>query len=120
MRLDHIASVAVDHLLGRLIRRALLAAAIAIFAVVAIYHFTVAGTLALDAQFGELEAQLIVGAIFAAAALIAFGILWAMRGQRTASSTPILSDNPREMQLVMLVEAVMLGYSLARKREPAR
>ena len=118
MRLDHIAWIAVDHLLGRLIRRALLVLAIAIFALVAIYHFTVAGTLALDAQVGELQAQLIVGAIFAGVGVIALVILWAMHGRRTAASTPIPSDKAREMQLVMLVEAVMLGYSLARKREP--
>ena len=119
MRLDHIALVAIDHLLGRLIRRTLLAVAIAMLAVVAIYHFTVAGTVALDAQFGELQAQSIVGAIFAGAAAIALGILWAMRDPRAAAGTPIPADKAREMQLVMLVEAVMLGYSLARKREPA-
>ena len=112
MRLDHLASVAVDHLLGRLIKRALVAAAIAIFALVAIYHFTVAGTLALDAQVGALQAQLIVGGIYAAAAAIMVVILWAMRRQAVAISAPVPSNNAREMQLVMLVEAVMLGYSL--------
>ena len=70
MRLDNLASVAVDHLLGRLIKRALVAAAIAIFALVAIYHFTVAGTFALELKFGALQAQLIVGGAYAAAAAI--------------------------------------------------
>ena len=120
MQLDHLASVAIDHLLGRLIKRALVVAAAAIFALIAIYHFTVAGTLALDAQFGELQARLIVGGAYAAAALVAVAIFWAMRGKPSAISAPIPSNNAREMQLVMLVEAVMLGYSLARKREPAR
>jgi hypothetical protein len=119
MRLDHLASVAVDHLLGRLIKRALAAVAIVIFALVAIYHFTAAGTLALNAQVGELQAQLIVGSVYAAAALVTVVILWALRARPSAISAPVPSDNAREMQLVMLVEAVMLGYSLARKREPA-
>jgi hypothetical protein len=43
-----------------------------------------------------------------------------MRGKPAAASTPVVGNNAREMQLVMLVEAVMLGYSLARKREHAR
>ena len=120
MRLDQLVTVAVGHLLGRLIKRALLAAAITIFALVAIYHFTVAGTLALDAQFGELQAQLIVGGGYAAGAVVALAILWAMRGKSSATSAPVPSENAREMQLVMLVEAAMLGYSLARKREQAR
>ena len=120
MRLDQIASVAADHLLGWLIKRALAAAAIVIFALVAIYHFTAAGTLALNAQVGELRAQLIVGGAYAAAALVTTIILWAMRARPSPISAPVPSENTREMQLVMLVEAVMLGYSLARKREPAR
>jgi hypothetical protein len=120
MRLDQIASVAADHLLGRLIRRALIAALGAIFVLVAIYHLTVAGTLALAAQFGEVEAQLIVGGIYAVGAIATAIILWAMRVKPSAISAPVPRDNTREMQLVMLVEAVMLGYSLARKREPAR
>jgi len=119
MRLDQIAGVAVEHLLGRIIRRALLALAMAIFAVVAIYYFTAAGILALAMQFGELEALLIVGAIYTAAGGAALGVFWVM-GAKPAASTPIPADKAREMQLVMLVEAVMLGYSLARKRAPAR
>ncbi len=120
MRLDHLASAAVDHLLGRMLKRALVAGAMAIFALVAIYHFTVAGIYALELQFGQLDARLIVGGLYTVAALIALVIFWAMRGKSVAASTPVLSNNAREMQLVMLVEAAMLGYSLARKREHAR
>jgi hypothetical protein len=119
MRLDHLASVAVDHLLGRLIKRALVAVAMTIFAIIALYHFTVAGIYTLELQVGQLDARLIVGGIYAAAAIIALATFWAMRGKPAAAGTPVVSNNAREMQLVMLVEAVMLGYSLARKREQA-
>ena len=46
MRLNQIPEVAVQRFFGRLIARAIGAALFALFALVAIYHFTVAGTLA--------------------------------------------------------------------------
>jgi type VI protein secretion system component VasK len=119
MHLDQIAGLAVDHLFGRMMRRALLAFLVAALAIAAIYHFTVAGTLSLEAQYGALHAQLIVGAIFTALALLAYAILWAMRNKAASASTPVLSGQ-REMQMAMLVEAVMLGYALARKGERTR
>ena len=49
MRLDHIAEIAVEHLLGRLIRRAFIALAFGLFAITALYHFTIGGLLTLEA-----------------------------------------------------------------------
>jgi hypothetical protein len=114
MRLDQIAAATLSHLLGRLLWRALIAAIMAIFVIVAIYQFSVAGILQLGALYGVVNAHLIVGGIYAVLALAAFVTLWAMRGRNAASSTPALAQG-REMQIVMLVEALMLGYSLARK-----
>lgn len=119
MRVDQIVASATNHLIARLVRRAVAAVAVAIFAVIAIYHFTVAGMIALDGQVGALDTRLIVGGIYAALALISLTALWAFgRGNGRNSPMPAL-NNPREMHLVMLVEAVMLGYTLARKRERA-
>jgi hypothetical protein len=85
-------------------------------AVVALYHFTIAGTIALQGQYGDLNARLIVGGIYALLSIISLSVAYAMRPKpANSAATPALS-NPREMQLVMLVEAVMLGYALARKR----
>lgn len=91
----------------------MLALLIAAFTVVAICYFTAAGTVALDAQYGTLYARVIMGAIYAAVA-IACAISWAVLSRRSSIRTPPLSTQ-REMQIAMLVEAVMLGYSLARK-----
>jgi hypothetical protein len=118
MRLDHIAGMAIEQLFGRLLRRALIALFVGIFALVAVYHFTVAGIIALEMEFGALQAHLIVAAIYVAVALIGLVALWAMRGKPAGSGEPILGQ-PREMQLAMLVEAVMLGFALARKGERA-
>jgi hypothetical protein len=113
MRLDQITEIAADHLFGRLIRRSLMALAVAALGIVAIYYFTVAGTIALEIQYGTLYARVIVGAIYTAIAIL-IAIVWAMQGRATTSSTPVLSTQ-RDMQIAMLVEAVMLGYALARK-----
>ena len=113
MRLEDIAGLAFDHIFRRIFVRALIAFAVAAFGIVAFYHFTIAGAIALEAQFGEVHARLIVGAIYLAVA-IAFAILWAVRGRAPSSSAPALSSQ-RDMQIAMLVEAVMLGYALAGK-----
>jgi hypothetical protein len=112
MRLDQLATAALDHVFGRLLRRALLAIVIAALAVTAIYQFTAAATLALESQYGALQAPLIIGAIYATLALIVLAVLWAMRAK--SASAPALTGQ-RETQMAMLVEAVMLGYALARK-----
>jgi heme/copper-type cytochrome/quinol oxidase subunit 2 len=114
MRLDQIATATLGHLLGRLLWRALIAAAMAVVAVVAIYQFSVAGTLELAERYGPVHAHLIVGAIYAVLAFACLIGLWAMRARTTETSTPTLAQG-REMQIAMLIEAVMLGYTLARK-----
>lgn len=113
MRIDQAAEAVADHLFGRLLRRVLLGLAVIALGVVALYYFTIAGSLALETQYGALDAWLIVGAIYAAAA-IACAIWWHLLGRPSTSRAPAL-NNPREMQIAMLVEAVMLGYALARK-----
>jgi hypothetical protein len=113
MRLDQIAGVAVNQLLGRLARRALMILIFSICAMVAIYQFSVVGMLALQEQYGALQAHLIFGAGYSAAGLVALAIWWAMR-KSSSNGIPALHGQ-RELQLAMLVEAVMLGYSLARK-----
>src|SRR5471032_2979873 len=77
MNLQSIAATVANHLFGRLLRRALLALAIAALAIVALYHFTAAGMLALESRFSDLHAQLIVAGIYTVLAAIALTILWA-------------------------------------------
>jgi len=117
MRLDQIVAAAADHVVGRLLRRVLLLLLMAGCAIVALYHFTVAGNMSLAGQYGDLYARLIVGGIYAALALILFGVAWAIKGRPTKIAPAPALAGQREMQLVMLVEAVMLGYTLAKKRQ---
>jgi len=113
MRIEDVAGLAFAHIFGRIFRRALLALVVAALAVVAIYYFTAAATLALETQYGTLDAGVIMGGIYAAVA-VCVAIVWVVQRKSTSTSTPALSDQ-RDMQIAMLVEAVMLGYALARK-----
>lgn len=119
MRVDQIAAAAMGPLVARLLRRALLAATMVLFALIALYQFTVAGTLALEIQYGALNAHLIVAGIYLVAALAAFAAFRMMRAKPLAEGTPAVNQ-VRDMQLIMLVEAAMLGYSLARKSDRAQ
>jgi hypothetical protein len=114
MRLDQIVTTTLSDLLGRLLWRAAIAVIMAIFAIVAVYQFSVAGTVELAARLGEVNAHLIVGGIYAVLAVGSLIALWAMRGRNTGAGAPALPQ-AREMQIAMLIEAVMLGYALARK-----
>ena len=119
MRLDQIASLAVDQVIGRLIRRALVLLAAFVFAIVAICYFCGAGQTALTVNYGAVVALAVMGGVFT---VLAGGCLlaWYATGRRKpASGAPALA-NPRNAQLVMLVEALMLGYSLARRSDRAR
>ena len=115
MRIDSIAGVAYDRLVRRIVRRAAFMLTILLCALVAVYQFTVAGFLVVQEHYGTVEAHLFIGAVYVALALICSAAIWAMRSRSSSAAAPVALASQREMQLVMLVEAVMLGYTLARK-----
>src|ERR1700693_6192216 len=109
MRLSHVTEFAMNHLFSRLMRRTIGASVLVLFTLVAVYYFTIAGTQALEAEYGLLHARLIVAAIYTAAASIALIVLWATRRK------PVILDqtadalmSPRNAPIVMLIEAAML------------
>lgn len=114
MRLDQLAAATISQIVWRLVRRALIAAVMGLFVLISVYHLTVAGTVVLELQYGPLYAHLVIAGLYIVLAVIAFATLWAMRGKPAPAPAAAL-DQPREMQIVALVEAAMLGYSLARK-----
>ncbi|MFZ0846252.1 MAG: hypothetical protein WAM62_10700 [Pseudolabrys sp.] len=119
MQIEHIAGAALDRIFGRILRRGLLLIMFAIFALVALYQFTSAGTISLEIRFGAIQAQLIVAGVYTAFALVSLAIWWGLARKTQIASAPAVTV-PREMQMAMLVEAVMLGYSLAKKGERTR
>ncbi|MBV8790612.1 MAG: hypothetical protein JO205_08280 [Pseudolabrys sp.] len=115
MQLHALTSFAFHQLLGRLLWRLLGVALIGLFAIIALYHFTLSGTLALEATYGALYAHLIVAGAFTAAALITLGVLAATRAKALSRPAQGALSDQRSMQIAMLVEAVMHGYALARR-----
>lgn len=119
MRLTDIAEGAANALIARYLKRAILIASIGAFAIVTLYYLSAAGSMALALAYGPLYAYLIMAGIYAAAGLIALAVFYATRNRavvrQNALGDTAGSMSPRNMQIAMLVEALMLGYTLARK-----
>ena len=118
MGLNQITEFVFHHLFSRLKRRAIGTALLVLFALIAAYQLTIAGTLALETEYGILYARLIVAAIYLAAASSALIVLGATRSMppikpQTANAKMSLRDT----QIAALIEAVMLGYAMARKSD---
>ena len=117
MRLTDLAEATISSLLGRLVRRAVLFALLGILAIVTLYYASAAGTVALALEFGPFYAYLIMAGVYALAAIAVLIAILTTRNK----SLPIQDraatalSSPRNMQIAALVEAVMLGYTLARK-----
>jgi len=115
--LEHVLALAANQLLGRFIKRVLAMAVAAIFVLGVLYELSVAGTLQLSSLYGPVCARLIVAGIYAVIVLGTLGVLFATRTK--APALPKQSDplGPRsDERIAMLVESILLGYSMARKR----
>jgi hypothetical protein len=121
MKLVDIGRALIRNLTARLVRRAALIALGGLFALAALYHFTVAGTVALELKVGVLYARLIIAGLYALAAVVTATVFWLTRARRTNGGGPLgLLQAPamgdiKFAQLAMIVEAILLGYSLSRK-----
>lgn len=89
-------------------------------AIVAFYHFTIAGMIVFEIEYGVLLTRVIVGLAYAAVTVVALLTFW-MRGRRTKGLNVegFFADEAAfpsgVVQIVTLVEAVMLGYQMVRK-----
>lgn len=122
MKIESIISQIFRRLVGRIIRRLLAAAVLALFILVALYHLTVAGMLALEELYGPLDARLIVVAIYAALAAIIFIYLFATRAKAPAAEAPARKtraasrNTPQDVRVAELLESLLLGYTTARRK----
>lgn len=119
MSLATYAEATVGRLLGVLSRYLVFALLAVVFALVAIYHLTIAGIFALEAQVGVLYARLIIAGVFAALTAASAGMLWVMM-RKAAKRAPVLEPKPKHEQLAMVIEAAILGFEAARKGTRAK
>ena len=117
-RLVDVAASVISQLVGRILRRAAFLSVGALFALIALYHFTVAGMLALSDHFGLLNARLIVAGLYTLVAAICVGIFISMSSKSPAPQPSVTAEDGEALpsaNVAMLVEALTLGYSLSRK-----
>lgn len=126
MQIQQMVATAFADATAKVQRNAIGYAICAIAGLGAIVMATGASVLALEPHVGEIYARLVVAAVFVLVVLST--ILWLQRGRRirqplvapvaaaaAAAPTEQLQRQAQFAQLAMIVEAVLLGYSLSRR-----
>jgi hypothetical protein len=117
MSLTDIAAHAVGRFIGRMARRAAAWICVAIFVLAAIYQATTAISIALELKVGPVYAHLIVAGFYIAAAVIILISLWVAARRTAAALHPHTGAGlESELQLATVFEAMLLGYSLSRRK----
>jgi hypothetical protein len=124
MRLNDMVMAALNGATVKLRRNAILYALCALCAVAAIVFAASASVLALEPHVGVIYARLILAAVFAVVVVAIMLGLWLARQPTTvtAAQMPLHAQaqaaqrTAQFAQLAMIVEAVLLGYSMARRR----
>lgn len=116
MRIDQLVTVYVNRLVGYVLRKIAVTALMLYFILVAIYYFGAAGVAALSTEYGIVNAQLVVAAIYIGLGTICLVILWIIN-TKTSTPNPLMPGHSSRTLISMLVEAALLGYRLAQKRD---
>jgi hypothetical protein len=124
MRLNDILRMAFNGVGAKLRRDAICYALIAFCALGMIVFAASASVLALEPMVGMVYARLILAGFFAFALVATALTLWAMRRPASASGAQMhlhaqaqtAQRSAQFAQLAMIVEALLLGYSMARRR----
>lgn len=119
MSLANIAEAAAVRLLSRLGLYVVFALFGAVFALFALYNFTIAGMTALEVEFGVVTARLAVAGIYTVLAMGSAGTLWLL-ASKAGKFEPAHEPAPRHVQLAAIIEALILGYEASKKGRRAR
>jgi hypothetical protein len=117
MGLSDLAGQAMERIVSRLCRRVVGWLLVVVFVLAAIYQGSVAASVALELEVGPVRAHLILAAFYVVAAFAAVLSLWA-----TSRRPPALNHHAAalkaqtDLQLSTIIEAVLLGYSLSRRK----
>ncbi len=115
MGLTDLAGRAVERFVTSLCRRAAGWLVVVIFALGAVYQGIAAALIALELEVGPVRAHLIVAGVFVAVAVTALIALWTT-ARRSASPAHAKAAIEPELQMATIVEAMLLGYSLSRRK----
>lgn len=109
---------ALQRVIQRILRRTVAWLVVAIALLAALYQATVAVTVELELQFGSVYGHLAIAAFYVAVAVVGMTILW-LTARRTAISRAYrvsVAQLPPELQVATIVEALLLGYTMARRK----
>jgi hypothetical protein len=118
MALTDYVSGAIGRVVGRLVRRAMCWVLVGVFGLAAVYQGSVAAVLALEATFGAFYAHLMIAGFYALLAIsfLVFLRLSAQRPLLDAEYRKSLAKLPAEAQVATVIEAMLLGYAMARRK----
>ena len=118
MALTDIATAALGRLVGGLVRRVVCWILVGIFALAALYQASVAAVVALEAQLGAVYAHLVAAGFYAllAAGILIFLWVTVRRPFVKDEYRKSLAELPAELQVATIVEALLLGYAMSRKK----
>ena len=119
MGLSDIASATIGRFLGQLMRRVAGWALVAVFALAALYQASVAAALALEGMVGALYAHLIVAGVYALLATAVVVWLWLTVRRPLVDNEfrKSLATLPVEAQIATVIEALLLGYAMSRRKK---
>jgi hypothetical protein len=118
MAVIDIVSATIGRIAGRLVRRVVCWALVGIFGLAALYQASVAGVVALEAQFGAVYAHLMIAGLYALVAIGIVTFLWVTTRRSFVGKEykESLAALPPELQAATIVEALLLGYAMSRKK----
>jgi hypothetical protein len=118
MGLSDIAVAAIGRIVGGLVRRAVCWVLVGLFGLAALYQTSVAAVVALEAEFGAVYAHLMIAGFYALAAIAILVFLW-VTGRRPFVDEEYrksLAQLPAEAQVATVIEALLLGYAMSRRK----
>ena len=116
MALTDIATATIGRIVRGLMWRLACWTLVALFGLAALYQASVAALLALEVEFGAVYAHLIVAACYALAAIATLTLLWVTVRRPFDEYRKSLASLPAEAQVATIVEALLLGYAMARRK----
>jgi hypothetical protein len=116
MGLSDLAGQAMGRIFGRLCRRAAGWLLVVIFTLAAIYQASVSASVALEVEVGPVRAHLILAGVYVVATFVALIVLWATSRRPAFDHHAAAMRAQTQLQLNTIIEAVLLGYSLSRRK----
>jgi hypothetical protein len=112
-------SATIGRLVGQLVRRVVYWALVGVFGLAALYQASVAAMVALEAKVGGFYAHLMIAGFYALVAIAVVIFLWVTVRRPFVDDEfrKSLATMPPEAQIATVIEALLLGYAMSRRKK---